>query len=64
MEKLEDGTYTYTYSDERISSIYAGYKFVVNDYLWLGWLEYAKELPEEYYKNQPNYDFMIPELNE
>lgn len=64
MEKQEDGTYTYTYSDKRISSIYAGYKFVVNDYLWLGWLEYANELPEEYYKNQPNYDFMIPELNE
>lgn len=64
MEKQEDGAYTYTYSDKRISLIYAGYKFVVNDYLWLGWKEYAKELPEEYYKNQPNYDFMIPELNE
>lgn len=68
MEKQENGTYTYTYSDKRISSIYAGYKFVANDIandkLWLGWSEYAKELPEEYYKNQPNYDFMMPELNE
>ena len=64
MEKQYDGTYTYTYSDERISSIYAGYKFVVNGKLWLGWEEYAKELPEKYYKNKPNYDFMIPELNE
>ena len=64
MEKQENGTYTYTYSDKRISSIYAGYKFVANDKLWLGWSEYAKELPEEYYKNQPNYDFMMPELNE
>lgn len=68
MEKQENGTYTYTYSDKRISSIYAGYKFVANDIandkLWLGWSEYAKGLPEEYYKNQPNYDFMMPELNE
>ena len=65
MERANDGTYTYTYDSknyEKISSMWPGYKFVVNGE-WFGYDRYKYQMPEDYAERNGNYNFLIPEFN-
>lgn len=65
MTQEADGTYTYTYDSEtygKISSMWPGYKFVVDGTTWFGYDRYKYQLPEEYAERSGNYNFLIPEF--
>lgn len=69
MTRNEDGTFTFTYSspEYKVSSMWPGYRFVVNGSNWLNYwaCKYGEYLPEKY-KQTDNSDanFLIPELND
>ncbi len=67
--KNEDGVYTYTYSSSyhEISTMWPGYKFVVNGSDWLGWKDYKykNHLPNECKRLDGEDDnFIISELKQ
>lgn len=68
MKKGRDGIYRYEYisNSGKISKMWPGYKFVVNDLDWTGPYDgyrYINSLkPMETYRNEPSYDFLIKEL--
>lgn len=65
MERQQDGTYTYTYSSGsgEISSMWPGYKFVV-DGEWIGYDRYKYQLPPAYAEYGSPCNFLIPELGQ
>lgn len=69
MTRNEDGAFTFTYSspEYKVSSMWPGYRFVVNGSNWLNYwaCKYGEYLPEKY-KQTDNSDanFLIPELND
>ena len=67
MTKNEDGTFTFTYSTPKyeVSSMWHGYRFVVNGNRWLNYwaCKYGKYLPEKYKQtDSSDANFLIPEL--
>ncbi len=69
MTKNEDGTFTFTYSSPKyeFSSMWPGYKFVVNGSNWLTYWDckYGKYLPEKYRQtDNDDGNFLIPEMSE
>ncbi len=68
MTKNEDGTFSFTYSspEYKVSSMWPGYRFVVNGSNWLNYWDckYGKYLPEKYKQtDSSDANFLIPELN-
>lgn len=67
MTKNEDGTYTFTYSspEYKVSSMWPGYRFVINGTRWLNYwaCKYGEYLPEKYKQtDDSDANFLIPEL--
>lgn len=68
MNRGEDNLFRIEYSDGSISSMWPGFKFVVNGYQWLGpgpsdGYKYWKTLPKDYYlPNDGDPNFLIYEL--
>ena len=69
MNRGEDNLFRIEYSGESISSMWPGFKFVVNGYQWLGpgssdGYKYWKTLPREnYLPNNGDPNFLISELS-
>lgn len=68
MNRGEDNLFRIEYSGAEISSMWPGFKFVVNGKQWLGprdGYKYWKTLPEDYYfpDNNGNLNFLISELS-
>lgn len=69
MNRGEDNLFRIEYSGERISSMWPGFKFVVNGGKWLGpgpsdGYKYRKTLPKDYYlPNNGDPNFLISELS-